>query len=438
MKGDRDRVGGTSLRELNIADESCEPNYRLVDFRQVAAPAITRHKYEGEGDQMPSIGNLKVGAASNPTLALGSPESAPRVRNQTVAVCHDSFTQNGGAERVALDIASAFPGAKVYSTLLDIDATNPMAHEFNIVAKRTTSSQRGDRLFSSQTGKVVWESLRIKIDSADVLIVSTSGWAHHFGFNGPRIIYFHTPARWLYAPNDYFQDRRKAFQALWREVAPIGRWLDRRSISRFDTVIANSRAVAERIFLAYGVEAEVIHPPVHVLRADSLPPFNLESKSYFVTVGRQRGYKHTQNVIECFKKMPGLNLVVVGCTKAYRREGNITFLPRVTDSELGGVYRHARGLISLSHEDFGLTPVEAHAQGTPSILLRRGGFLETGIEGVNTLFVDRVNSDELALKVSDFQSSDWDEHRIRETALRYGLEAFRGKMQSLVEEVGIQ
>ncbi len=37
------------------------------------------------------------------------------------ALVHDFFVQDGGAERVALDVASLLPGAAVYTSFFDTD-----------------------------------------------------------------------------------------------------------------------------------------------------------------------------------------------------------------------------------------------------------------------------------------------------------------------------
>ena len=51
-------------------------------------------------------------------------------------------------------------------------------------------------------------------------------------------------------------------------------------------------------------------------------------------------------------------------------------------------YAHARALVAPSHEDYGLTPIEAGAWGKPTLALRAGGYLDTVAEGVSGLFFD--------------------------------------------------
>ena len=49
--------------------------------------------------------------------------------------------------------------------------------------------------------------LRVTAAAADVVLCSTSGWAHGISSDVPKIAYCHNPARWLYQPNDYFHGR---------------------------------------------------------------------------------------------------------------------------------------------------------------------------------------------------------------------------------------
>ncbi len=53
-----------------------------------------------------------------------------------VAIAHDYLTQRGGAERVVLAMARAFPDAVIHTTLYDPDATFPEFRELDIVSSR--------------------------------------------------------------------------------------------------------------------------------------------------------------------------------------------------------------------------------------------------------------------------------------------------------------
>ena len=66
------------------------------------------------------------------------------------------------------------------------------------------------------------------------------------------------------------------------------------------------------------------------------------------------------------------------------------FRSGIDDAELRWLYRHAAALVTASHEDFGLTPLEANAFGRPVVALRAGGHLDTVLPDRTGLFVEEA------------------------------------------------
>ena len=60
---------------------------------------------------------------------------------------------------------------------------------------------------------------------------------------------------------------------------------------------------------------------------------------------------------------------------------NIEFLGRQNDEMPKEYYGKCRALVFPGEQDFGITPLEAQACGKPVIAYRRGGSLETIIDG---------------------------------------------------------
>ena len=56
---------------------------------------------------------------------------------------------------------------------------------------------------------------------------------------------------------------------------------------------------------------------------------------------------------------------------------NARLLSGLDDAQMRWLYAHARALIAPAFEDFGLTPLEAYAFGTPVLARRGGGYLDT-------------------------------------------------------------
>jgi len=84
-------------------------------------------------------------------------------------------------------------------------------------------------------------------------------------------------------------------------------------------------------------------------------------------------------------------------------------LSSLSDEEMRWLYREAAALIAASYEDFGLTPLEAASNGTPSIVLRAGGFLDTMVEGETAVFFDSPDPASISDGIDRFFMLDWDE-----------------------------
>ncbi|MBA2626113.1 MAG: glycosyltransferase family 4 protein, partial [Acidimicrobiia bacterium] len=110
-----------------------------------------------------------------------------------MALVHDYLTQRGGAERVVLAMAKAFPGAPLHTSLYDADGTFP---EF---AALPVNTQAVDRVGSlRQRHRLALPFLATTFSrlfiQADVLLCSSSGWAHGARTSGRKVVYCHNPA----------------------------------------------------------------------------------------------------------------------------------------------------------------------------------------------------------------------------------------------------
>ena len=121
----------------------------------------------------------------------------------------------------------------------------------------------------------------------------------------------HNPARWLYQ-REFLLDQNRLVRAVAAMLTPMLRRWDRKAARSADLYIANSRSVARRIWQAYGIRAEVVHPPVLLDPDGAQKEMTGLLPGYFVTVGRGRGYKNSAAVIDAFRSLPSERLVVVG------------------------------------------------------------------------------------------------------------------------------
>ncbi|MCK0118389.1 glycosyltransferase [Isoptericola sp. S6320L] len=368
-----------------------------------------------------------------------------------VALAHDYATQRGGAERVALLLAEAFPGSPLYTTLHDPDGTFP---EFARLDLRTSRLDRSGVL--RRNHRLALPLLAGAVDGqrvdADVLVASSTGWAH--GYRGARrtVVYCHAPARWLYQRDRYLgppggglarSARRAVVAAGLGAVTPgLRRW-DVAAAGRADAYLVNSTVTQRAVREAYGIDAEVLPPPPAMLPVGPEQEVPALEPGFLLCVARLLPYKNVDVVIEA-AQAAGRELVVVGAgpdrarlaTLAARSggTGRVHLMGRVDDATLRWLYRHASLLVAASYEDYGLSPLEAGAFGRPSVVLHDGGYLDTVVAGVNGVFFDAPRADLVSAAIELAASSRWDEARIAEHVDRFSAARFEDRLQAVVAE----
>lgn len=356
-----------------------------------------------------------------------------------VAVVHDYLTQRGGAERVARALLRTFPGAPLYTSLYDADLTFPEFREADVRTlpiDRVPLLRRHHRLALPVLAPS-FSTLRI---DADVIICSSSGWAHGARTTGRKIVYCHTPARWLYQPDRYLGERnRLPAAALSLLRRPLVRW-DHAAAASADRYIANSHAVRDRVRDVYGRDADVVPPPFAVDPA--LPrraPSGIEP-GYVLCVSRLLPYKNVAPLVEAFAHLGTERLVVAGDgpDAARLRAGataNVRLLGIVGDEELRWLYANASLLAAPAYEDFGLTPLEAAAFGKPTVALRFGGYLDTVAEGRTGALFDEPDATSIAAAIRDALGRSWDPAEIRAHAAGFSEERFAERIRAIAAEV---
>lgn len=254
--------------------------------------------------------------------------------------------------------------------------------------------------------------------------------------------YVHSPMRYVWDRyEDYFG---KGKNPLVRGAAlafrrRLQRW-DRETSSknRIDSIIANSGFVSQRIQAYWGRESQVIHPFVRLERF----PFSASSaatkRDFYLIVSAFAPYKKIDLALQAFLKL-GLPVKVVGSGQESKklhdqfRSPKIEFFGSVSDEALSKLYRSAKALVFPGIEDFGITPLEAMASGTPVIALRGGGLLETIHEGVSGIFFDQQSSDAIEKVILKFESGEKiNPEACRQQAEKFSRELFVKRMQDFL------
>lgn len=351
-----------------------------------------------------------------------------------VVVAHDYLTQRGGAERVALELALQFEARELITSVHDPALTFDGFHDVTIRQSdsKLLRGMHGDMRRALPLLAPAWT--RFEPVDSEILLCSSSGWAHGLraGADTFKVVYCHNPARWLYQRSDYLKGHSLPVRATLAALSPALRTWDARAAHTADLYIANSRAVATRIHDAYGIRAEVVHPPVSVDAGGVQHNVPGLEPGYFLTVSRARGYKGTELLIDAFARMPQRRLVIVGSLPEHDLPANVTALGVVSEQELRWLYTNATALTSVSHEDFGLTVLEANSFGCPALVLRAGGFLESTAEGVSGLFIEEENSESIVAAVRGFPTV-WDDAAIRAHAERFSSASFARQLRDVID-----
>jgi glycosyltransferase involved in cell wall biosynthesis len=357
----------------------------------------------------------------------------------TVAIVHDYIAAFGGGERVVVSMAKAFPRATVYTSVYQRDRTFA---DFGHIPLRTTWLQRSRHFRHNHRHMLpflgpTFSRLR---PAADVTICSTTGWCHLASPSGRKVLYVHNTPRWLYQKDEYLANSSRSSRIALAAIHHPLRRTDVKGGRSADLILANSANVRDRIRKHWGCDAEVLHPPFRVDVNGPREPVAGVEPGYWLVIGRLVNYKNVEILLQAMSKRAEDRLVVLGrgplrSTLEAQAPNNCTFIDSVSEQGLNWLLYSCRGLLAASHEDLGLTPIEAMAFGHPVVALRAGGYLETVIEGTTGCFFDRLDADSVAAAMCDAENHRWDEGAIMTHAQNFSEESFMARLRTAVERV---
>ena len=365
-----------------------------------------------------------------------------------VALVHDWLTTYVGGERVLEQMIRLFPQGNVYAS---VDILPPDERAF-LQGKEpiTTFVQRFPwiaRRYRSFLPLLMFAMEQLDVSDSELVLSSSSAIGKGI-LTGPdqlHISYVHSPMRYAWDMQHQYLHEAGLTHGLKSWIA---RWLlhkarlwDLRTANGVDHFIANSQFIARRIWKTYRRESTVIYPPVDV---SSFLPAGSKDR-FYLTASRFVPYKKVPAIVEAFRLLPGRKLVVVGTGADESRVkaaagSNVEILGYQPTPALRELMQKARAFVFAAEEDFGITPVEAQACGTPVIAYGRGGALETilGAEHAHPTgtFFDAQTPQAIAAAVQDFEGREdlIRPEACRENALRFSVENFRRRYSQFVTQ----
>lgn len=349
------------------------------------------------------------------------------------AVVHEWLVSSGGSERVVEQILTLYPDADLF-TLVDFFSSADRGflkntHIQTSFIQRLPLAQKFYRQYLPYMPLAV-EQFDL---SAYDLIISSSHAVAKGVLTSPHqlhISYVHTPIRYAWdMQHQYLRDTgldKSIMSWPTRLLLHYIRMWDYRTANNVDQFVANSQFIARRIWKIYRREAKVIYPPVKVME------FNIQEKKedYYLAASRMAPYKKMDLIVEAFNQMPDKRLVVIGDGPGLKKvkakaQRNIEVLGYQPTDILRRYMQGARAFIFAALEDFGITPVEAQACGTPVIAFSGGGSLET-IRGLDYIYPTGVFFGDQSVEaiVAGVKLFEANERKIRPTACRQNAERF--------------
>ncbi len=355
-----------------------------------------------------------------------------------LVLAHDYLIQMGGAERVVATMHRRFPEAPIYTSAV---CRRTLWKDFADADIRTTWLQHAPMIEHHTHFKKYLPLYPLAFRSfgevrADCAWISSSTFAKYMRFApGTRTVcYVHNPTRFLWQTDEYLDHevRQGLLNRFVRAFLPPFREIDKAAAQRMTVLVANSRNVQERIRRFYGRESIVIPPPVQTERFQ----LSTENDGYYLIVSRLLGYKNIDLAVQAFSRS-GKRLVILG-EGPFRADlekmagPTVQLLGRLSDEEVQRHFARCRAFLFPGHEDFGITPVEAMACGKPVVALKKGGALETVVEGKSGVFFAEPTADALAAAVEQLERLTWNPAAIREHAQQFSEANFLARMDAVL------
>jgi len=366
------------------------------------------------------------------TLKSTTPTTAPSAERPVLV--HDYLLIMRGAERSFARIADIWPGAPISTLLYDGEVFGVRLAGHPVRTSRLQRLGARQSTYKALLPVMTAAAERLPVSGHDLVISSSSAFAHGVQPDpgAVHVCYCYTPFRyaWYEQEAGVTQAPRPARPLLRRSLKAIQRW-DHLQAQRGTRYVAISRLSQQRIREYWGVEADIVHPPVELDRFTPATPGD-----HLLFVGELLRHKQVEVALEAARQaQTPIKIVGGGADQARLKAkyaGSAEFLGRVDDEQLAALYASCRALIVPNIEEFGITAVEAQASGRPVIAADGGGTRETVIDGQTGCFFPKGDVQALRRILSSPAIDQLAAADMVHNAQRFSVEAFQNGIRRQV------
>lgn len=364
------------------------------------------------------------------------------MKQHKVAIVCEWLTGIGGAERIVLEVHRMFPDAPIYTSQYDpkkIDWFKDADVRTGWLQKLPTGLKKFLPVLRA------WYFSRLDLTDYDLVItcnfgaeakaVKTKKGAQVCICNAPTHYYWSRYDSYMKNPGFPLGTNWLARLGLKLLVAPLRRW-DYTAAQNPDHMLAISHHIQKEIKKYYDRDTSVIHPPVDTERFISI---NKMKRTGFVIAGRQTPYKKIDLAVAACSKLQ-LPLTVIGDGPDHEKlraiaGPTINFTGKLSDDDVALHFASAEAFIFPGLDDFGITPVEAMAAGTPVIAYKGGGALDYVIPNKTGMFFEHQTVEDLVVALKHFDSSKYSDAAIKQQTQIFSREAFRKNLSLYLKQL---
>jgi glycosyltransferase involved in cell wall biosynthesis len=344
-----------------------------------------------------------------------------------------------GGEKVLENICRAYPNADIFTHVYNKNNISKIITSHNIRTTFINKLPFSRYLYKYYLLLMPYALKKLDLKKYDLIISCESGPSKGVikNKNSYHVCYCHTPMRYLY---DMRNEYLKKYNFLSKKIINsffnyLKKW-DYMTSQKIDLIISNSEFVSNRIKKYWNRNSIIINPTIN------LDEFSISKskKSYYIVLSELVSYKRIDIAIEAFNKNKK-ELYIVGSGSLLNKfkrisKKNIRFLDNVSDMQKISYLSNAQALIFPGIEDFGITPLESLASGTPVIAFKDGGVLDYLKENENAIFFNKQTSNSLNRALVKFEENKekFSPDSLRKTILEFSDQSFINKLKKIINK----